>query len=156
MHRRAAVMTETGTTLKKVADAMDPLYKSLDDGQKRRFAMLERMLRPGDEGQQGREFRGREGERGRDGSSAAVMATSAGAIAPTAAAKATSAGVMVPSAAATAMASAGSMQGPAARTFRRRPRGAASRNSRPIYVTIARWSYPQPPDTIADAWEPPG
>jgi hypothetical protein len=67
MHRRAAVMTETGTTLKKVADAMDPLYKSLDDGQKRRFAMLERMLRPGDEGHQGGEFRGREGERGRDG-----------------------------------------------------------------------------------------
>jgi hypothetical protein len=67
MHRRAAVMTETGNTLKKVADAMDPLYKSLDDGQKRRFAMLERMLRPGDEGQQSREFRGREGERGRDG-----------------------------------------------------------------------------------------
>jgi hypothetical protein len=67
MHRRAATMTETGTTLKKVADAMDPLYKSLDDGQKRRFAMLERMLRPSDEGQQGREFRGRDGERGRDG-----------------------------------------------------------------------------------------
>jgi LTXXQ motif family protein len=68
MHRRAAVMTETGTTLKKVADAMDPLYKSLDDGQKRRFAMLEQMLRPRDEGQQSREFRGRDGERGRDGS----------------------------------------------------------------------------------------
>jgi hypothetical protein len=67
MHRRAATMTETGTTLKKVADAMDPLYKSLDDGKKRRFAMLEQMLRPRDEGQQGREFRGRDGERGRDG-----------------------------------------------------------------------------------------
>ncbi len=67
MHRRAAVMTETGTTLKKVADAMDPLYKSLDDGQKRRFAMLEQMLRPRDEGQQSREFRSRDGERGRDG-----------------------------------------------------------------------------------------
>ena len=68
MHRRAAAMTETGTTLKKVADAMDPLYKSLDDGQKRRFAMLERMLAPRDDGdQQGREFRGGEGERGREG-----------------------------------------------------------------------------------------
>jgi hypothetical protein len=67
MHRRAAAMTEIGGTLKKVADAIDPLYKSLDDGQKRRFAMLERMLSPRDEGQ-GREFRGREGfERGRDG-----------------------------------------------------------------------------------------
>jgi hypothetical protein len=68
MHRRAATMTEVGTTLKKVADAMDPLYKSLDDGQKRRFAMLERMLAPRDDGQQGRELRGRDGsERGRDG-----------------------------------------------------------------------------------------
>jgi zinc resistance-associated protein len=68
LHRRAAVMTETGATLKRVADAVDPLYKSLDDAQKRRFAMLERMLAPRDDGQQGREFRGREGfERGRDG-----------------------------------------------------------------------------------------
>jgi hypothetical protein len=67
MHRRAAAMTETGTTLKKVADAIDPLYKSLDDGQKRRFAMLERMLAPRAEFQQGREFRWRDGERGRDG-----------------------------------------------------------------------------------------
>jgi hypothetical protein len=34
--------------LKKVADAVDPLYKSLDDGQKRRFAFLEHMLAPRD------------------------------------------------------------------------------------------------------------
>jgi hypothetical protein len=68
MQRRAAAMTETGTTLKKVADAMDPLYKSLDDNQKRRFAMLERMLAPRDDGQQGRELRGRDGfDRGREG-----------------------------------------------------------------------------------------
>jgi hypothetical protein len=68
MHRRAAAMMETGASLKKVADAVDPLYKSLDDGQKRRFAMLEHMLVPRDDGHQGREFRGREGsERGRDG-----------------------------------------------------------------------------------------
>jgi hypothetical protein len=65
MHRRAAAMTERGTTLQKVADAVDPLYKSLDDAQKRRFAMLEHMLAPRDDGQ-GREFRGREGF-GRDG-----------------------------------------------------------------------------------------
>jgi hypothetical protein len=66
MHRRAAAMTETGATLKKVADAVDPLYTSLDDAQKRRFAILERMLAPRDDGRQG--FRGREGfERGRDG-----------------------------------------------------------------------------------------
>jgi hypothetical protein len=71
MHRRAAAMTETGATLKKVADAIDPLYKSLSDGQKRRFAMLEHMLAPRDggaAGPQGREFRGRfDGGRDRDG-----------------------------------------------------------------------------------------
>ncbi|HWF94388.1 MAG TPA: Spy/CpxP family protein refolding chaperone [Xanthobacteraceae bacterium] len=71
MHRRAAAMTETGATLKKVADAVDPLYKSLSDGQKRRFAMLEHMLAPRDGGQAGpqdREFRGRQGfDRGPDG-----------------------------------------------------------------------------------------
>ena len=66
MHRRAAAMSETGAALKKVADAVDPLYKSLDDAQKRRFAILERMLAPRDDGRQGREFRGREGF-GRDG-----------------------------------------------------------------------------------------
>jgi LTXXQ motif family protein len=70
MHKRATAMTESGTALKKVADAIDPLYKSLDDGQKRRFAMLERMLRSGADGGRGREGfdRGRDGfERGRDG-----------------------------------------------------------------------------------------
>jgi hypothetical protein len=67
MHRRAAAMTETGTTLKKLADAVDPLYKSLDDAQKRRFAMLEHMLAPRDGGQQNREFRGRDGGRPGDG-----------------------------------------------------------------------------------------
>jgi zinc resistance-associated protein len=66
MHRRAAAMSETGAALKKVADAVDPLYKSLDDAQKRRFAILERMLAPRDDGRQGREFRGRDGF-GRDG-----------------------------------------------------------------------------------------
>ena len=70
MHRRAAAMTETGASLKKVADAIDPLYKSLSDGQKRRFAMLEHMLAPrdGQAGPQGHEFRGRfDGGRDRDG-----------------------------------------------------------------------------------------
>jgi hypothetical protein len=62
LHRRAAQMTETGTALKKVADAVDPLYKSLDDAQKRRFAALERMLAPRDGGtQRGPDFRGRDG-----------------------------------------------------------------------------------------------
>jgi hypothetical protein len=65
MRRRAAANTEKGATLQKVADALDPLYKSLDNGQKRRFAMLEHMLAPRDDGR-GREFRGHEGF-GRDG-----------------------------------------------------------------------------------------
>ena len=41
-------MTARATGLKKLADAAEPLYKSLDDGQKRRFGMLLRMGgRPG-------------------------------------------------------------------------------------------------------------
>lgn len=43
MGRRADAMTEQGTALKKLADAAAPLYKSLDDGQKRRFMMLARL-----------------------------------------------------------------------------------------------------------------
>jgi hypothetical protein len=54
MRQRATVMAETGAALKKYADAMDPLYKSLDDGQKRRFAILSRT------GRSGGEFRGGE------------------------------------------------------------------------------------------------
>jgi zinc resistance-associated protein len=63
MHERAAAMTETGAALQKLADATDPLFKSLTDSQKRRFAILERMLapRPG-----GFDFRDRDGFR-RDG-----------------------------------------------------------------------------------------
>jgi hypothetical protein len=68
LHRRATAMTETGTALKKLADATDPLYKSLDDGQKHRFAMLSHLggRREGGQGDRGREFRGRE-DGGRDG-----------------------------------------------------------------------------------------
>ncbi len=36
-------MTARATGLKKLADAAEPLYKSLDDGQKRRFGALLRM-----------------------------------------------------------------------------------------------------------------
>jgi hypothetical protein len=61
MHQRAAAMTETGAALKKLADAADPLYKSLTDGQKRRFAILGRMLAPR---QGGPDFRGRDGRDG--------------------------------------------------------------------------------------------
>src|SRR6202000_1451671 len=37
---RADRMATTATALKKIADAADPLYKTLDDGQKRRLKML--------------------------------------------------------------------------------------------------------------------
>jgi hypothetical protein len=56
MARRADNMSKTSTALKKIADAGAPLYQSLDDGQKGRFMMLARILRPhhhmhGDNGQ---------------------------------------------------------------------------------------------------------
>jgi hypothetical protein len=54
LRRRAATMADTGTILKKLADATDPLYKSLDDNQKRRFAMLSRLG-----GERGQHMRGR-------------------------------------------------------------------------------------------------
>jgi zinc resistance-associated protein len=43
LRRRAAAMSDMGGALQKLADATDPLYKSLDESQKRRFAMLSRL-----------------------------------------------------------------------------------------------------------------
>jgi hypothetical protein len=43
LNLRGEAMTQRGAALKKFADAAGPLYKSLDDGQKRRFAMLARL-----------------------------------------------------------------------------------------------------------------
>jgi hypothetical protein len=40
---RADTMAATAAVMKKVADAADPLYKTLDDGQKRRLAILTHM-----------------------------------------------------------------------------------------------------------------
>jgi len=60
LRERADTMAETAAGLKKIADAADPLYKSLDEGQKRRLAMLTRM-----DGRHG--WRGRGFERGLDG-----------------------------------------------------------------------------------------
>src|SRR5438445_12569982 len=40
---RADTMATTAAAMKKIADAADPLYKSLDDGQKRRLAILTHM-----------------------------------------------------------------------------------------------------------------
>ena len=39
---RAESMAATAGSMKKIADAADPLYKTLDDGQKRRLAVLTR------------------------------------------------------------------------------------------------------------------
>jgi hypothetical protein len=43
LRTRADRMAETAAALKKIADAADPLYKTLDDGQKRRLMVLTRM-----------------------------------------------------------------------------------------------------------------
>jgi hypothetical protein len=43
---RADNLAKTSAALKKVADTGGPLYQSLNDDQKQRFAMLSRMLRP--------------------------------------------------------------------------------------------------------------
>jgi hypothetical protein len=43
LRERADTMATTATALKKIADAADPLYKTLDDGQKRRLAILTHM-----------------------------------------------------------------------------------------------------------------
>ena len=59
---RADSMAETAAGLKKIADAADTLYKSLDDGQKRRLTVLTRM--GGHHGWRGRGFeRGLHGDR---------------------------------------------------------------------------------------------
>lgn len=43
LRERADNMAATAASLKKIADAADPLYKSLDDSQKRRLRILTRM-----------------------------------------------------------------------------------------------------------------
>jgi hypothetical protein len=43
LRERADNMAATSTALKKIADAADPLYKTLDDSQKRRLALLTHM-----------------------------------------------------------------------------------------------------------------
>jgi len=46
LRQRAEDMGATSAALKKIADAADPLYKTLDDGQKRRLAVLTRHRGP--------------------------------------------------------------------------------------------------------------
>ena len=45
LRARADNMSTTAAAMKKIADAADPLYKTLDDGQKRRLAILTHMER---------------------------------------------------------------------------------------------------------------
>jgi LTXXQ motif family protein len=65
---RADMMSASGAALKKIADAADPLYKTLDEGQKRRLKILTHMEhRFGAEDGQRRSFdRGMDGDRDRD------------------------------------------------------------------------------------------
>jgi len=68
LRQRATALSDTGAALKKLADATDPLYKGLDESQKRRFAVLNRLAGAdrGFGGRAEREFRGREGGGMRD------------------------------------------------------------------------------------------
>ena len=47
LRERADNMATSAAAMKKIADAADPLYKTLDDGQKRRLAVLTHMGRFG-------------------------------------------------------------------------------------------------------------
>ncbi|MDO8877980.1 MAG: Spy/CpxP family protein refolding chaperone [Pseudolabrys sp.] len=69
---RADAMTQQGATLKKLADAAGPLYKTLDDGQKSRLMVLAKLGGRDGHGMRGRQHGGpgkhhggpRGGERG--------------------------------------------------------------------------------------------
>jgi hypothetical protein len=68
LRQRAENMAASAAALKKIADAADPLYKTLDDGQKRRLAMLtHRAGRFGGDGGWQRHGFDRGGDRDRDG-----------------------------------------------------------------------------------------
>jgi hypothetical protein len=80
IQRRAETLTAHGTALKRYGDALEPLYKSLDDGQKRRFGFLSHSEHPhfhhfgfwhgherGEFGPPRGEFGGRRGEFGAPG-----------------------------------------------------------------------------------------
>ena len=54
MRARAETMGERAAGLKSLADASEPLYKSLDDGQKRRLRVLQRQAMRPDVGPRGR------------------------------------------------------------------------------------------------------
>jgi zinc resistance-associated protein len=58
LRRRAEAMTEAAAGLKRLADAADPLYKSLDEDQKHRLVVLVRSMRGGHMAMRWREHRG--------------------------------------------------------------------------------------------------
>jgi hypothetical protein len=64
LRERADNMAATSAALRKIADAADPLYKTLDEGQKRRLAVLTR--RGGRSGGEGMGWRHRWMERHMD------------------------------------------------------------------------------------------
>jgi hypothetical protein len=67
LRERAETMGSTAAALKKIADAADPLYKTLDDGQKRRLAILTHTERRfGGGGWRDRGFERDDGDRGGD------------------------------------------------------------------------------------------
>ena len=66
LRERADNMASSAAAMKKIADAADPLYKTLDDGQKRRLAVLTGMDRFRGRGEGWRERRMERFERDRD------------------------------------------------------------------------------------------
>jgi hypothetical protein len=66
LRERADNMATSAAAMKKIADAADPLYKTLDDGQKRRLAVLAGMDRFRGRGEGWRERRMDRFERDRD------------------------------------------------------------------------------------------
>jgi LTXXQ motif family protein len=66
LRQRADNMATSAAALKKIADAADPLYKTLDDGQKRRLRILTHMERRFGEGWRHHERDGHDGHRDRD------------------------------------------------------------------------------------------
>jgi hypothetical protein len=70
LRRQGTLLADTGVAMKRLADAVEPLYKSLDDNQKRRFAALGRIGDPRESfaarDDDRRDARGRDDRGGRD------------------------------------------------------------------------------------------
>jgi hypothetical protein len=64
LRRQADTLSNAGAALKRLADAEEPLYKTLDDGQKHRFHALSRLLAPRQTRMAGMRERGGQGAQG--------------------------------------------------------------------------------------------